>query len=366
LIKKEYYHINIFLYFELIGLSINREKLIKRFVLTLLKLKFKDFFNKKRGFFGLLIKLFLFLSILIFEIYIVVAGEKNLAIGVSALNFITYRINLVYPIKFIISKIDVLIYLLFFSLLARKKLLDMKDYKFRPKTSLIFIAISFFFVMLLRGIRLKVISNPSLIYNYHWTFLFLKYFLPIALAVSLFIAIFDFPLISLLWKELKFELGISFLFSFIFIHFADFLKDNWRFFTFLIRVIVSFIMKSIGFESSYILKPPILTVENISLTMWRPCSGIESLTLFAFLFSIVLFVEWDKINKLRASILFVPGMIGMFFTNVFRVFLLYLVGVFFGTEAAVGAFHSNIGWVLFSLYFLMFLFLSYNWIRDKK
>ena len=74
-------------------------------------------------------------------------------------------------------------------------------------------------------------------------------------------------------------------------------------------------------------------------------------------------MDWHEINRRRAFALFIPGMAGMFGVNILRIYLLYLMAIYISVDFALSAFHSNIGWILFVLYFVVFEYFSYSWIR---
>ncbi|MEM2956610.1 MAG: archaeosortase/exosortase family protein [Candidatus Pacearchaeota archaeon] len=82
-------------------------------------------------------------------------------------------------------------------------------------------------------------------------------------------------------------------------------------------------------------------------------------------FIIISAFEWKKINKAKMFLIFPFGLIGMFLTNVLRITSIIIVGRYISQEFAVTTFHSNIGWILFIVYFMIFWYLSYNWLMKK-
>ena len=107
-------------------------------------------------------------------------------------------------------------------------------------------------------------------------------------------------------------------------------------------------------------------MEGFSVLIGSPCSGIDGMTLFTTLYVLIIAFDWKNVNKLKALIFLPFGTLGMFCMNTLRVYLLLIVGVLYSKEFAIGAFHSNIGWILFLCYFLSFLYLMYPHLLIKK
>jgi hypothetical protein len=82
--------------------------------------------------------------------------------------------------------------------------------------------------------------------------------------------------------------------------------------------------------------------------------------MFAGLYLFIFLLDFKKMDKKAALIIFPIGLIGTYAFNILRIFLLYLTGVYISPEFAVGLFHQNIGWVLFIVYFFVFW-----WIASK-
>jgi exosortase/archaeosortase family protein len=71
-------------------------------------------------------------------------------------------------------------------------------------------------------------------------------------------------------------------------------------------------------------------------------------------------LDFKRLRKTWAIFLFFVGAVGMFLTNLLRIFLLFIVGVYISPSFAVGMFHTNVGWILFIIYFFI-----YWWIVSK-
>jgi exosortase/archaeosortase family protein len=56
----------------------------------------------------------------------------------------------------------------------------------------------------------------------------------------------------------------------------------------------------------------------------------------------------------------------MFITNILRIFLLFLIGAHYSPKLAVGLFHTNLGWILFIVYFGIFWIIAQRFIYKKS
>ena len=105
---------------------------------------------------------------------------------------------------------------------------------------------------------------------------------------------------------------------------------------------------------------PFISIKNFGVYIVSSCSGVDSIGYFLLVYSLLLIFFWRKIKLMNALLFFVIGIVGVFLVNILRVFLIMLVGAFISREFALNAFHTNIGMVLFILYFFAF------WMIAKK
>ena len=113
---------------------------------------------------------------------------------------------------------------------------------------------------------------------------------------------------------------------------------------------------------------PTLGVNDFLVGISKECSGIDSLLLFISLYLFLFILNWKDIDKRRMAILFIPGLIGTFAYNLARIYILMLAGIFISPEFAADAFHSNIGWILFLGFFIIFWHFGskYAYKKDLK
>lgn len=110
---------------------------------------------------------------------------------------------------------------------------------------------------------------------------------------------------------------------------------------------------------------PIVGTQDFYVRITALCSGTDSLILFAVMYFIFFAFDYDIMNKTRAFWYFVIGILGIIIINTIRITALIYIGTF-DPEFALGAFHTNAGWFLFLIYFLIYWNLVYKRLVDKN
>jgi exosortase/archaeosortase family protein len=110
---------------------------------------------------------------------------------------------------------------------------------------------------------------------------------------------------------------------------------------------------------------PLLSAGGFSAYIDNPCSGIEGLTLFIFLNLLIFTLDHKEINKLRNAVALVIGLLGVYGLNILRVYTVYFVAILYDPRFAIHIYHTNAGWILFILYFIMYWLIIYYFIRKK-
>ena len=81
------------------------------------------------------------------------------------------------------------------------------------------------------------------------------------------------------------------------------------------------------------------------------CSGVTSMSVFiAAFFAIIGDIKTTLKNK---AVLFIFGVLGTFFSNAFRIALLFLIGIKYGQDALLVA-HTHLGWIFFFIWISLF------------
>ncbi len=182
-----------------------------------------------------------------------------------------------------------------------------------------------------------------------------------AATVSLAAAILGMPLIKTLGKD--FTMAAAALIGYIGF---TLIIDSTRFH----YITASIAVKILSYftDVSIVLLPlgdPQLKLETFTANIGPPCSGIFSIVLFTAIFSFVYWLDHKKINGKKAMKFYIIGVIGAYLLNLLRVVALILIGAYWSPKIAVGAFHTNAGWILFAAYSLGYWFFVYPRIIRK-
>ncbi len=93
------------------------------------------------------------------------------------------------------------------------------------------------------------------------------------------------------------------------------------------------------------------------------CSGITSMSVFLAAFTAM---AWDlDTSSRKKAIILAIGVIGTVLSNVFRVTILVLVGLFFGNDALI-MMHTNLGWVLYFIWLTLFWSIAFRIAKPAK
>jgi exosortase/archaeosortase family protein len=93
--------------------------------------------------------------------------------------------------------------------------------------------------------------------------------------------------------------------------------------------------------------------DPISLAIVSDCTGITSLGTFTVSALIVLFCFPVAITRKSMGLLII-GYIGTYAANILRIILIALSGYYFGPVGVMEHVHVNIGWIVFSLWMIIF------------
>lgn len=95
------------------------------------------------------------------------------------------------------------------------------------------------------------------------------------------------------------------------------------------------------------------TGEYVNLIISTDCTGIWSLGTFTIT-CIIILVSFPQARTGKSYVLFLVGYIGTYITNILRVWFIVLVGYYWGSLAAVKSAHDYFGWILFSIWVIIF------------
>jgi exosortase/archaeosortase family protein len=213
--------------------------------------------------------------------------------------------------------------------------------------------------------NLTAVSNHCIAYSALW------WFLGFMIVISLLFAFFGTYCIFYFIKKFKKQTLLSILITIIASSqmrggiLRELSRAPWNYLYFIIIRLVHLLLSLFFDGAFYKYEKVAVGIPSISVMIGSSCSGIEGIGLFIVLFTILIFIEHKNINKKRVFILYPIGIFGAFIMNILRIFSIIVVGTFTSQEFAVGVFHSNIGWILFTTYFLIFVYLSYSWMKNN-
>lgn len=199
-------------------------------------------------------------------------------------------------------------------------------------------------------------------------FVFLKYLLLSLMVLSFWVAVFGQGMIFDIYRMYRRQVPYLLMVGLGYWSLATFLDGMWSVLSGVVANMV-FLLLSLSEENvmlSMSADGPMLSASGFGAIIGALCSGIESMLLFVSLYFIFVAVDKDKINFKRASLVFLPALFGVFVLNVFRIYLLYLAGIYVSKEFAFGMFHTNVGWILFVVYFFVFLYYAYPWMMMRN
>ncbi len=177
---------------------------------------------------------------------------------------------------------------------------------------------------------------------------------------SLFIFSFGLGFLKKISKQYKKELFFSTVFAYITYWIGYNVRIYWESLSFLVSYSVYFFLRLL-FGNSAVLdfsnpNLPVVGVNGFIAGIAEPCSGIDSIAFFCVAFILLTLFFWKEIDFKRHIIAFFLGLLGAFVINIFRVILIFLIGIYISQEFAINIFHTNAAMIIFSIYFLFFWF----------
>lgn len=252
--------------------------------------------------------------------------------------------------------------ILFFALYYRERIARVKHEKQDFWVSSAFISGGFLFVVAYYALR-YLANLHGITSGWQLLLVMLASAFSLALSFSCFaVGVFSWPYLRRLYASFRKELWVACALSVLAYALLMLFQGLWPLFSYAISRLL-FVMFSpfyathLEFDAS-----PVLTVDSFTVSIGPPCSGIESLFLFAAFSLGVYALDHRRLKKgwfLFSSLL---GLVGIYFVNVARLFLLVLTGIYVSPSFAVGMFHTNVGWILFAIYFMIYYYIITKFI----
>jgi len=246
-----------------------------------------------------------------------------------------------------------------FGLLVRKRLKDLEKLPV-AKANIFYIALSFLLVPVF-----FLFANRLLEYQTFWANLPLAIashglliFIPALLLMGVFSLPFLWAFAKRFTKLLLLCLGVSVVYDI-----AIFQVWNlWPIFSNGVLHAVRFLL-SLTSQNVVFLAPRTLVINNFAVSIEKSCSGLDSLFLFSTLYLLIAILDWKEFNKIKLTAMFIPAAVGLYLVNIFRVYLLIIIGAYVSADLSLKLFHTYLGMVLFIIFFFIFWKLSYSWMK---
>lgn len=245
-----------------------------------------------------------------------------------------------------------------FILLYRKRLTEFQKFKYRLKDALV-VALSVLTLVGFYIIEVYSAQIPLTTLN-----LILVHILGISIFVFLAVGIYGISFVKHFLKKFKKELLYFIIFGIIVYSLMNVVWSLWPYLSMGVLEAVKFLLKVLGIEV-LVLGPSTISVNGFAVQIAEACSGVYSIFIFTALYLFIVFLDWSKMNKKKASLVFIPAVLGAFAFNIIRVFVLMLVGAYISRDLALGLYHSYSGMIFFLIYFGLFWGLTYKWMKRK-
>lgn len=249
-----------------------------------------------------------------------------------------------------------------FFLLTREKIFQLQTGKY-DRRNLLFIAASFLLIPLFFPLARTLLAESSFASNLPLTLTL--HGVLITSAALLIPGVFGIKFLRDFFTLFKKEITVCLIISAVYDLMIFRVWKLWPYFSNLVLYSEKFLF-SLTFANVSLTPPLTLTVEKFTVRIAEACSGLDSLFIFSSLYLIIGILDWRKMDKMKLILLFFPVAAGLVLVNILRVYLLILIGVVISPDLALSLFHTYAGMVLFIIYFLIFLKISYKRMLRNK
>ena len=107
---------------------------------------------------------------------------------------------------------------------------------------------------------------------------------------------------------------------------------------------------------------PSLGTDVFRVSIGEPCSGLEGISAFLLAFMILVLLNRRRIKMANALVVAFAGIFMMYVVNVLRIYVLILIGHFYGSKIAVDLWHSHGSAFLYAIAIIAILAVSNRWM----
>jgi exosortase/archaeosortase family protein len=248
----------------------------------------------------------------------------------------------------------------------RQAIAKMKPYLQNIKETIIFGGLALLTQIIHYAFKFWIRFNPG--FN-QLALTLIKYLVNILFVILLALAVYNLKFFKEQFNRFKKQLPVYALVLVGYFFLIQLFQKIWLFLGNMVAKSIYFLL-SLTFKNVYfkmgVTSGPSVGAQNFVVGISDACSGIDSLLLFISIYVAIFALDFNRINKKRMLLLFIPGILGSVLYNILRVYLLMLVGIFINPEFAIDMFHTNIGWILFLLFFVVFWNFGSDWVYMKK
>ena len=242
-----------------------------------------------------------------------------------------------------------------FVLLYRDRLLKLKFCKYGLK-NILFLVLS-----LITTVGFYILELNIEIFSPEVFSIFLVHLLFLSIFVFLGLGVFGLKFLGDFFRKFKNELGYFLIFGIVVYFLMNQVWKLWPYLSLAVTWVSAYLLEFIGNVS--LIDSYTINFNGFSAKIGEACSGVYSIFIFTSLYLFAVILDWKKLDIKKAMLIFVPAVLGAFLVNIFRVFLLFVVGAFFSRTVAVGLYHSYVGMIFFLIYFGVFWSLAYKWMK---
>ncbi|OGM10696.1 hypothetical protein A2Z22_05310 [Candidatus Woesebacteria bacterium RBG_16_34_12] len=256
----------------------------------------------------------------------------------------------------------VLISLIIFGLLIRSKLKELENLP-KLKSNIAYIVLSFLFIPVFFLLGNNLLQYKSFTANILLSLLThgVLILIPALLILGIFGVSFLAAFSKRFWKELSICLGISIAYEIAIFQ----VWKLWPVFSGGVLHAVRFLLSPTS--NVKFIEPRILVINNFAVSIEQACSGLDSLFIFSTLYLLIAILDFKEFNKAKLIGMFIPSAIGLYMVNIFRVYILIIIGAYVSADLSLKLFHTYLGMVLFIIFFALFWKFSYKWMtRSTK
>lgn len=199
-----------------------------------------------------------------------------------------------------------------------------------------------------------------------WTKFLLLVFFILFLGLAVYTYDFVIQFIKKYWKSLLIFFAVGLVYFFLIQFFQLIWYELSYFVTIVLKSLLGLTFDDVYFSEGSTTFGPKLGANGFNVGISNECSGIDSLLLFISLYTLLLTLDWKRMHVKRMLMLLIPGLIGTVAYNILRIYLLMLVGIYIDPRFAIDVFHTNIGWMLFLVFFIVFWNYGSKWVYIKK